>query len=818
VSRLVLNTNYLAFSPATVIGQVSNVAFDAATFEIWGALLNGGRLEILEDETILRAGRLAEAIAERGVTTMFLTAALFNQAAHAKADAFSGLHTLLVGGDVADPTTCGLVLAAGPPTRLVNVYGPTEATTFAAFHEVRSVPADATSIPIGRPIANTTLYVLGPHMQPEAIGIPGELYIGGPGVARGYVKLPELTSKRFVLDPFSDKRGAVLYRSGDRARFLADGTIEWLGRIDRQVKVRGFRVEPAEIEAALLRHAHVAEAAVVVVEGDSGSRRLVGYLARRSNDPVLDSDLRHFLRETLPDFMIPDSFVWLERLPLTPNGKIDRSALPHEPTGAPRREIAPRTPTERAVASIWAEHLGLVSVGIDDDFFDLGGHSLLAVKLVTALELKFGLSLPLALLFEAPTVSALARAIDGRKAGTGSTRVINIQARGRRTPIFALPGGGGSVIVYGLLARALGTSQPFYGLEHPGLDDGEVPPDRVESVAAGFVEDMQRQAPNQPCILMGACSGAIVAFELARLLEEAGRCVELVIMLDPSRIGRRRSAAMTGPLWRRLAVLRFVAGRLASYVREFSRLEGAGRWDFVKEKRARLATLLRQPDTLRDSVRHLKRDRIREATVAALYRYVPRPYGGPVALIPGERFDSSGHGKSGSDWHSLCSGPLEVLRMPGMTSGEMLRPPLLEHLVRHLRDLLDHNVPARFDVERRLQPPRTRARKRALYGETRIALVAASDKGRDDGFGYSCRVTVIGRFLFLGPILVLFAWFAAGQWDLAGPETRAWLQFTGIVCVASLIPLPGASWSPSVLAARVRWWGWVVVAGLLVAS
>jgi thioesterase domain-containing protein len=374
------------------------------------------------------------------------------------------------------------------------------------------------------------------------------------------------------------------------------------------------------------------------------------------------------------------------------------------------------------------------------------------------------------------------------------------------------------VIVYGLLARALGTSQPFYGLEHPGLDDGEVPPDRVESVAAGFLEDMQRQAPNQPCILMGACSGAIVAFELARLLEEAGRCVELVIMLDPSRIGRRRSAAMTGPLWRRLAVLRFVAGRLASYVREFSRLEGAGRWDFVKEKRARLATLLRQPDTLRDSVRHLKRDRIREATVAALYRYVPRPYGGPVALIPGERFDSSGHGKSGSDWHSLCSGPLEVLRMPGMTSGEMLRPPLLEHLVRHLRDLLDHNVPARFDVERRLQPPRTRARKRALYGETRIALVAASDKGRDDGFGYSCRVTVIGRFLFLGPILVLFAWFAAGQWDLAGPETRAWLQFTGIVCVASLIPLPGASWSPSVLAARVRWWGWVVVAGLLVAS
>ena len=694
VSRLVINTNYLAFSPSTVIAQVSNVSFDAATFEIWGALLNGGRLEILEDETILRAERLAAAIGERGVTSMFLTTALFHQAAHAKPDAFAGLQTLLVGGDVADPAAFHRVLDAGPPARLVNVYGPTEATTFASFHEVRSVPAGATSIPIGRPIANTRLYILGPHMQPEPVGIPGELYIGGPGVARGYINLPELTSKRFLLDPFSDKPGAVLYRSGDRAHYRADGSIEWLGRIDRQVKIRGFRVEPAEIETALVRHPDVAEAAVVAVEGDNQSRRLVGYVTRGSRESVPDSELRRFLRETLPDFMIPDTLVWLERLPLTPSGKIDRSVLPDQPTSTPKETIAPRTRTERTVAAIWAEHIGVESVGVDDDFFDLGGHSLLAVKLITALELRFAVSLPLALLFEAPTVSALARAIDDRKAGAGWTRVINIQPRGPRTPIFALPGGGGSVIAYGLLARALGNSQPFFGLEHKGLHDGEVPPDRVESVAAGFLEDMRRQDPNRPCVLIGACSGAVVAFELARLLEADGRRVDRVIMLDPTRVGEHRSQRRTSVLWRRLVVPRFVAERLVSYVREFSRLDGAARREFLREKRARLATLMRQPDALRESARDLNRDRVREATVAALHHYVPRPYGGPVALILGERFDSNGHGTRRSDWRSLCAGPLEVLRMPGMTSGEMLRPPLLEHLVRHIRNLLDQNVPA----------------------------------------------------------------------------------------------------------------------------
>ena len=323
--------------------------------------------------------------------------------------------------------------------------------------------------------------------------------------------------------------------------------------------------------------------------------------------------------------------------------------MPDQPTSTPREAIAPRTPTERTVAAIWAEHLGGESVGIEDDFFDLGGHSLLAVKLITALELRFAVSLPLALLFEAPTVSALARAIDDRKDVAPARRGWSISSPVvRRTPIFALPGGGGSVIAYGLLARALGNSQPFFGLEHPGLDDGEVPPDRVESVAAGFLADTRRHDPNRPCVLIGACSGAVVAFELARLLEADGRRVDRVITLDPIQ-NRRASAAeeeqyvvapIGGPPVRH-GKARVVRPRVQP-----PRWRGAT-GALSEQKRARLADADASARRQREGARDVKRDRVREATVAALHHYVPRPYGGPVALILGERFDSTGRGTSG---------------------------------------------------------------------------------------------------------------------------------------------------------------------------
>ncbi|HEX9708063.1 MAG TPA: amino acid adenylation domain-containing protein, partial [Steroidobacteraceae bacterium] len=691
VSRLVINTNYLDLSPATVIGQVSNVAFDAATFEIWGTLLNGGRLEILDDETILRPDRLKDAIARRGITAMFLTAALFHQTANAEPDAFAPMDTLLAGGEQLDPGACARVLAAGPPRRLVNVYGPTETTTFAAFHEVRSVPEGAASIPIGRPIANTRLYVLGPDGNPVPAGVPGELYIGGPGVARGYVNRPELTRERFVADPFSKAPTGRLYRTGDRARWNANGTLEFLGRLDRQVKIRGFRIEPEEVEAALRRHPEVGESAVLPRDDGSGDRSLVACLVKRAGVMPDAAEMRAFLRTTLPDYMIPAAFVWLDRLPLTASGKLDRAALADmSPIAASRAPLAPRTATERIVAAILAEQLGRDAVGVEDDFFELGGHSLLAAKFFTALERRFGVALPLALLFEAPTGAAIARAIDQRGDALGATRIMPIQPRGARAPIFALAGAGGSVVGYTMVSRGLGEDQPFYGLELPGLEDGEVPLDRIEQVAARFAADMRDIRTGQPCILVGACSGALVAFELARRLAGAGRKVDWVVMIDPSSLGAFRARSLAASrLWRSFAVPRFIMGRLAGYVRTFRALDRAARREFLMEKCSVLRAIARERDLFRDSRREINQTRVREATAAGLRRYAPQPYGGPVALILGDRFDVGRRRKSLSEWTTQCQGRLEILRIPGSTTGEMVRQPVVGILVGHLRRLTE---------------------------------------------------------------------------------------------------------------------------------
>lgn len=690
VSRLVINTNYLSFSSGTVIAHISSVAFDAATFEVWGALLNGGRLEIFDEETVLRPDSLAEAISARRITAMFMTTALFHQTAQAKPDAFAGLDTLLVGGETIDPVACNRVLGAVPPKRLVNIYGPTETTTFAAFHEIRRVPGNAASIPIGRPIANTRLYIVSPNMQPVPIGVPGELHIGGPGVARGYVNLPELTSKRFILDAFSDQPGALLYKTGDRARFLPGGSIELLGRFDRQIKMRGFRVEPAEIEAALLRHPLIAQAAVGLTEGQRGDQHLSAHLVKRSEDSVSSSELRTFLKATLPGYMIPDSFIWLDRLPLTASGKLDRSAVHNQTPHDESATVAPRTATERIVASIWAEHLGLESIGIEDDFFELGGHSLLAVTLILALESRFEVTLPLTLLFGAPTVAAISKAIEKRIEPSRQIRIIAIQPNGRKTPIFAIPGGGGSAISYGLLARGLGGDQPFYGLEHAGLDDGEVPPDQIESVAAIYAEDILRQSPaDQPCILLGACSGAIVALELARLLAARQRRVDYVIMLDPSPTGTDRRRAPTPKLWRRLLTARFIVGRLTSYAKEFRMLNTNTRKTFLREKLRVLSSIVQQRKLSRDAARELRQTRIREATITALHNYTPRPYAGTVALLLGERFHSIEHRELISHWMSAIAGSCDILRIPGRTTGDMLKQPIVGTLVRQIQDILD---------------------------------------------------------------------------------------------------------------------------------
>ncbi len=423
VVRLVRDTDYVRIRPDDRVAQAANASFDAATFEIWGPLLNGGRIVGIAKDVAIAPRELAAALRDGGVTTLFLTTALFNQVAREAPAAFSGLRTLLFGGEAVDPGAVREVLAAGPPERLLHVYGPTESTTFSSWHLVGEVAEAARTIPIGRPVANTRIVLLDAGLQAVPAGAPGELCLGGDGLAFGYLGRPDLTAEKLMPDPTTAEPGARLYRSGDLARWLPTGVVEFLGRFDHQVKVRGFRVEMGEIEAVLAAHPAVGEV-VVVAREERGDRRLVAYLAPAGEGAVDVREVREALREQLPDYMIPSSFVVLPALPLNANGKVDRGALPEPAPDRPdatAAEARPRTPFEEVVAGIFSELLGVPEVGAQDDFFDLGGHSLLATRLVSRLRQDLGAaSLSLRDAFERPTVAALAESVAAALRGPGA--------------------------------------------------------------------------------------------------------------------------------------------------------------------------------------------------------------------------------------------------------------------------------------------------------------------------------------------------------------------------------------------------------------
>lgn len=415
VNRLVINTNYVKLDSSDTIAQASNTSFDAATFEIWGTLLHGAQLVGLSRDVTLSPHDFALQLRQKGISVLFLTTALFQQLARAVPQAFNSLRYLLFGGEAVDPRWVQKVLKEGPSKQLLHVYGPTESTTFSSCYWVQDVPESVTSIPIGRPITNTQIYLLDGQLQPVPIGVVGELYIGGDGLARGYLNRPELTAERFIANPFSQKSAARLYKTGDLARYRPDGNIEFLGRLDDQVKIRGFRIELGEIEAVLSQHPDVGETVVIIWEEVPDDKHLVAYIVPNQAQKPTSIDLRQFLKEKLPQHMVPFAYVMLESLPLTPNGKVDRRALPAPNTlGFDIKEdyVAPRTPVEEVLVGIWTKVLGRKQVGVYDNFFDLGGHSLLATQLSSRIRDALQVELSVRNLFEAPTVAHLARYIE----------------------------------------------------------------------------------------------------------------------------------------------------------------------------------------------------------------------------------------------------------------------------------------------------------------------------------------------------------------------------------------------------------------------
>ncbi|MGA4295061.1 amino acid adenylation domain-containing protein, partial [Ralstonia nicotianae] len=416
ISRLVLNNGYAAFCADDRMAFASNPAFDASTLDVWVPLLNGGRVVIIDQPTVLAPERFAQALRRGQVSVLWMTAGQFHQYAPSLIGVFPQLRYLMVGGDVLDPATIAMVLREGAPQHLLNGYGPTETTTFATTHLIQSVAAGR-GIPIGRPIANTQIYVLDAYQQPVPLGVTGEIYVGGAGVGLGYLNRPELTAERFVVNPFHGEGRERMYKTGDLGRWLPDGSLEYQGRADAQVKLRGFRIELGEIEASLSQCAGVSEAVVIVREDTPGERRLVAYYvsgeANVSGEAIEAQALREQLQASLPEYMVPAAYVKLERLPLTPNGKLDRRGLP-APEGqayASKAYEAPQGEVEQTLVGIWQTLLGVERVGRHDDFFALGGHSLQAVRLVAQVRTQLGAELGLTELFAQPSLSAVAQAI-----------------------------------------------------------------------------------------------------------------------------------------------------------------------------------------------------------------------------------------------------------------------------------------------------------------------------------------------------------------------------------------------------------------------
>ncbi|WP_143706564.1 non-ribosomal peptide synthetase, partial [Xenorhabdus innexi] len=424
VVRLVINNGYADIQPNDRIAFAANPAFDASTFEVWAPLLNGAALVVIDHTTLLTPPDFIQALQTHRITILWMSVGLFNRLAEELSPVLPQLKILLVGGDVLDPHIIAQVLRKNPPQKLLNAYGPSEGTTFTTTYLIRESASEITSIPIGRPISNTRVYLLEPDGQPTEPGMTGEIYIGGDGVACGYLNRPELTAERFLTDPFSDKPNARMYRTGDLGRYLPDGNLAFLGRNDQQVKIRGFRIEPGEIETRLVEYTAIREA-VVIASGEGQDKQLVAYVLTEESGG-LAARLREHLSTRLPDYMVPVAFVRLDEFPLTPNGKLDRRALPAPGENDFARQIyeAPQGEMEIVLATLWRELLGIERISRHDSFFALGGHSLLGVRMIERLH-GLGLTLAASNLFQSPVLSELAQSLGQHQAVVIPPNVIS---------------------------------------------------------------------------------------------------------------------------------------------------------------------------------------------------------------------------------------------------------------------------------------------------------------------------------------------------------------------------------------------------------
>ncbi|MEW2493516.1 amino acid adenylation domain-containing protein [Streptomyces nodosus] len=510
--------------------QFASPSFDASVLELCTAIAAGAAL-VVPPPGPLVGEALAEVLRDHRITHALIPPAALASVPTQAADQLTHFQTLIVGGDACPPE---LLTHWAPGRRMINAYGPTEATVAATI----SAPLAAGGpVPIGTPVVNTRAYVLDARLRPTPVGVAGELYVTGDGLARGYLDRPALTAERFLANPYGPP-GTRIYRTGDLARWTPEGTLEFAGRTDEQVKIRGFRIELGEIETVLGRHESVGRTVVIARENDEGAKNLVAYVVPADGATVEVPRLRDALAARLPDHMMPAAFVVLDALPLTAHGKLDRKALP-APDFSPTNWTGPRTPQEEILCELFAEVLGLRTVGVHDSFFDVGGDSIMSMRLVTKVRATFGIRLSIRTVFEAPTVAELADRLTGDTEGDTLDVLLPLRTTGDRAPLFCVHPAGGLSWVYSGLMKHIGADRPLYGLQARGLADPSAKlPGSIEEMAADYVAQIRSVQPNGPYHLLGWSLGSLVVHAMATQLRAAGEEVGLLANLDQYPVDR----------------------------------------------------------------------------------------------------------------------------------------------------------------------------------------------------------------------------------------------------------------------------------------
>jgi len=674
----------LALEPGWSYATVSTIAADLGNTVVFPSWCTGGCLHVISKDRLADPVALAEYFERYRIDCLKIVpshlAALLTGPDPRK---LIPRRRLILGGEASRCEWIANLQKYAADCRIFNHYGPTETTVGVLTYPVGDVlPASASgTLPLGRPLPNSQIYILDGQQQPVPVGVPGQLYIGGSGVARGYWNRPEKTAERFMANWLGNYPEDRVYRTGDRARYLPDGNIEFLERVDQQVKIRGFRIELGEIESILSEHEAVREVKVTAREDVPGDKRLVAYIVPEGKSiPSLDA-LREYLKGKLPDYMVPAAFVTLEKIPLTPNGKVDHRALPAPEYTRPELEqayAAPRTSVEQALADIWAEVLGVKQVGINDNFFQLGGHSLLAVRLFVRIRKWAGVDLPLAILFRSPTVRGLAEIIDpggsAALASGGALSEISVDVQqwrslvpihpvGSRPPLFLVHAVGGNLLYYHSLLRHLGPDQPVYGLQARGIDGVLSPHSSMKEMAGCYIDEIRSVQPSGPYFLGGASFGGTCAFEIAQQLIQQGEKVAFLALLDSIGPGTSGYHAWRTSFKRRIShglkdndngvtqkislpfyLLKRIYRYISNRMRELS-------CDFFRLIKKPVPLELRELDLFRN---HNK----------AINNYMPHQYTGDIILFRGPVGNEWPYNDLELGWKNLVKGELRIIIIP----------------------------------------------------------------------------------------------------------------------------------------------------------